>query len=325
MIEYLEMRLYTNAAATTFVLLPEFGDLSFDKKYNDIGAINFSYPLFESQVLGIKDQSLIGLVVGYTDGTTTEIERYLLNTTNDEKVVDGTRMKTLSGRSIFSILEDAVVYPSNWPVTVPSGHEFISSTPGTIWRALILRAKNRGAFPNLVETGFSGTQDSNGSVWVHSLTQQFANGTYYTQALQDFMDRGIIDARVRGWTFEVYNGGTLGSHIAVGTLEVRPAQNVTDMVTNTDSSESCSTVLIEGEEGTALERSDAGALTLLGRRRERFVSQGGIGDSGILTILGDAELAQYARIPAEETVGVADFDNLEAFKDFDVADCPLRN
>lgn len=320
MIEYVELRHYTNAAATDYVLLTEFGDLSFDKKYNELGAINFTYPHTEAKALGIKDQSLVGMVVGYSDGTTKEVERYYVYSTSNEKVIDGVRMSSFGGRSHLSILEDAVVYPSNWPITAPGGHEFIDATAGTIWRTLIARAKARGTLTQVNETTFSGTQDSLAGQWVHVLTQQFPTGAVYMQTLADFMDRGIVDARMDGWDLIIANAGTFGQHIDIGTIEVRPANNVTEMTITTDSSESCSSVLIEGEEGTAVERTDSSAQTALGRRRERFIQQGGVGDVGILSLLGDLELTQYARIPAEETVGVTDFDNLEAFKDFDVAD-----
>lgn len=320
MINYVELRLFTDAAHTQYVVLPDFSNLSFDKKYNDIGAISFEYPSVQAQALGLTDQDFIGVRVGYSDGTTKDVEQYVIESTDDDKVVDDTRMRTLSGRAKFAVLDDAVVYPSNWPVTSPSGHDFVAATPGTIWRTLIQRAKTRGTFPQLVETSFSGTQDTNGATWLASLSQTFSNGTTYTQALQDMMDRGLVDARMVGWNLQIYNGTTLGNHIAIGSLEVRPASNVTEMSTSTNSSESCSSVLIEGEEGTSLERSNTSALTLIGRRRERYVTQGGIADAGILAILGDAELSQYARIPTEETVGIVDSDNLEAFKDFDVAD-----
>jgi hypothetical protein len=392
-IEYVELRLYTDAAATNYVLLPKFSGITFDVKYNDVGAIQFDYPLADAKALGIVDQSLVGVVLGFTNGTSREVERYYVNTTSDQKVVDGTRMKTLQGVATLKSLGDACVYPSNWirqaatlwtrasnnvtltigahtfgvgskvfitgvpneptvngeqtltsvtgttitfsnvgsnvgstalsdawvTQSAPSGHEFVLNTPGTIFRTLIDRAQARGALVNIVETSFSGTNDSNSAVWAHTHSQLYATGTSYYAILSEFMERGYIDAWMDGWDLRIVNGGTRGSHIGIGTLELRPAQNVTEMTTSTQSEESASTVLIEGEVGTAVERHNAAAQTLLGRRRERFVSQGGIRDAGILSILADAELTVYGRVPTEETIGISP-GMLTPFLDFDIAD-----
>lgn len=319
-ISYIEIRHYNDLSGANYVLLPNFSELTFDKKYNDIGAIDFKYPYEQARSIGISDQSLVGIVVGFSDGSAQEIERYLLNTTESEKASDSTKSLHVTGRSVFSVFDDAIVYPSNWPSTQPSGQEFVNNNPGTIWRTLILRAKNRGALSQVSETGFSGSADSNGQGWQIFLSQTYSTGTSYTQVFTDMMDRGICDARVVGWRLDVANGGSFGRHVDIGTLEVRPAKNTTEMVVSTDSSEACSTVLIEGDSGAAVERNSGNALGAVGRRRERYVSQGGIDDNGILSVLGDAELGIYGLIPQEETVGVTDFDALEVFKDFDVAD-----
>lgn len=318
-IDYVEFRLY-DATASTYVLLPNFTSASFDVKYNDIGALNIEYPLDEAKSLGLVDQALIGVILGFSDGTIVEPERYLVYTTSENKLADGTRTRKIVCRSSLTFLEDAVVYPSNWPVTAPTGHSFVAQTPGTMLRTLIDRAQARGALTNVIETGFTGIVDSNATPWALTVDRDFATNTGYLTILQDFMTQGYVDARMVGWNLNVYNGGSLGNHIAIGTLEVRPASNVSEMEINTDSSESCSTVLVQGEAGTAVERHNASVQTLLGRRRERGVSQGGIKDSGTLNILGDGELALHGKINTEETVGIALTSNTTPFKDFTVAD-----
>lgn len=392
-LDYIEMRLYSDLTATSFVLLPNYVDVQFDVKYNDIGAITFNYPLEAAEALGLTDQDLIGVVLGFSNGTTVEIDRYFIESTNDEKVKDDQRIRSFTGRSSLAILNDAKVYPSNWKVTAinsysrsgnvatldvgashgygvaqkvfvvgidssfngevilssvgsttisypstgtnlgtttgpansfvvsatPSGHSFTDSTVGTILRTLVDRAQARGALTQVDESTFSGTNDSNGIVWGELHTQNYSTGTDYYELLQEFMERGYVDAWMDGWKLRVVNGGDRGQHVGIGTVELRPAKNVTEMVTTTNSAESASTVLIEGDEGTAVERHNPSAQTLLGRRRERYVQQGGIRDAGVLTLLGNAELDLYGRVPTEETVGVAP-NGLMPFVDFQISD-----
>jgi hypothetical protein len=330
-----ELRLY-NAAATSWTLLPNFITLNADEKYNDISAIQLDYPLDDdtsqnitgAKTLGLAEGSLLGMVLIYDDGTYTEPERYVIDSANDKKVFDGKRVRSLTGRSTLGVyLEDCQVYPSNWPVTAPAGHEFVNATAGTIWRTLIQRAQDRAAatsstagIVNVVETGFSGTNDSTGAAWSLTLgDQQFDNGTSYLQIAQDQMSRGIVDMRLEGWTLFVQNGGTYGNHVPIGVVEIRPARNATDMTKSSDATDSASTILMSGDEGTAIERHSSGAQTILGRRRERSVAQGGIADSGTLTILADAELTMRGRVASEETVGVA-LTDISPWKDFSPAD-----
>ena len=127
MITAVEYRLY-NDAATSFSLLPNFTTIAHDTKYNDIGAFQMTYPLYDfvdddnntqsgASTLSLDDGSLVGAVVLFDDGTFTEIERYVIDSTSDELVKDGIRLRTLTGRSTLGVFfEDALVYPSNWPV-----------------------------------------------------------------------------------------------------------------------------------------------------------------------------------------------------------------
>lgn len=306
----------------SYVLLPDYATLSFDVKYNNLAALSFEYPESAAKALGLKDGSTVGVVV--SDGQDPkEVEKYIVTATGGDRVSDGALLKTFTGTSTLSTPGDANVYPSNWnPVTKtggkPPGHEFVDARIGTIWRTLILRAKQRGCFPFLDETSFDGLADSNGVAWAAQISANYGTGENYSRILQDQMDRGLVDAWVEGNTLKMLNGGTRGTHIGIGTLELRPAKNLSDIAVSTDSQDSASAVFIEGDDGVVVERVSTQALQELGRRRERAVNQQGISDVGTLTLLADAELTTYGRIPAEETLGVAA--TLTPFFDFDVAD-----
>lgn len=297
----------------------DFSNLSFDLKYNDLGVINFAIPLEQAIAAGASDQAEASVWVG-TESEMRLVERYVLEGTSDDKVVDGQRFRTLDGRSLLALLYDAVVHPSNWPVTSPAGHLFKEVTLGTIFRTLIARAKSRGVLETLREVGFTAAVDSSGAAWTAIHSQEYANGADYYSLLSDFMQRGLADVWVDPSTrdLRIVNGGQRGAHIPITALEIRPAVNVSELTIATQSAESCSTVLIEGEEGTAVSVSNDSMKALLGRKRERFVSQGGIADAGILTILGNAELETYGRVATEETVGLAQ--SVTPFLDFNVGD-----
>ena len=225
MIQYIELRKYNALAANTgYEVLTHHKSLNFDKKRNDIGVINFDYPLEEAQALGLDEDALIGVVIGFDNGTVSEVERYLLSSTSDEKVVDAQRFLSIAGESTLSILKEAMVYPSNWPTTEPTGHEFIDNNIGTIFRTLILRAKNRGGLVPVVETGFSGTLDSNGVAWDNIYSTTYASGTNYWQIISDRAVIGLADVSMTGWNLNITNGGAMGSHISIDTLEVRPEE-----------------------------------------------------------------------------------------------------
>ena len=315
MIEYVEFRLNSPFGQ---VLLPDFTTATLDVKYNDAGVIEFGYPTKEAGQLGLRDQSSVSAILGIGDDSI-EVDRYIISGTSDTVVSDSKPTTTFTGDSVIKSLNDAVVYPSNWPVTAPSGHEFIDATFGTIWRTLILRAKNRGALLDVTETSFSGTKDSSGADWTFLHSKVFETGKKYFTLLQELMEGGLIDAWMDpDMNLQIVNGGTRGSVIDIGTVEIKPAKNIADLTIATQSSESASVLLMEGEEGTSVERTDAFFESQLGRRRETFLAQSGVADGGILDMLAEKALEIAARIPTEETVGITN--GLTPFLDFNVGD-----
>lgn len=317
-IEYVELRTHRNGNA---FLMPDYVSTTMDVKYNEPGALEFLYPTRLAEALSLRDTAVVSATVGFKGGLASKVETYTINSTSEERLVDGEPVTTFSAVSALDLLNEAMVYPSNWPVTAPAGHEFVEMSIGNIFRTLMQRAKERGTLLDIDVSSFTGTHDSNGAIWSHLHSQKYENGKSYYSILQEFIDRGLVDAWVDSdLRLHLVNGGTRGRHVDIGEVEVRPAYNASDMTLATKSDESASAVLIEGTSGTALERVNLGFQNEIGRRRERFVSQGGIGDPGILTILADAELNTAARIPVEETVGLANTSSVVPFRDFHVAD-----
>ena len=210
----------------TVEILPSFKSLTFDRKWKtDPGVIQFQYPSDEATALGLTSESTVVVRVGFSDLTFIDVERYLIETDQDAKVSDGEAMRSFSGRSGLVFLEDALVYPSNWPVTSPTGHSFPNANVGTLFQILLNRAWNRGTLLNLRSPSFSGTLDSGGNGWATQLTQDLSTGTSELQVLSDIVSRGIADVVVTpSLELKIYNPDSVGRHVSIDDLEVRPAK-----------------------------------------------------------------------------------------------------
>lgn len=292
---YAELRLY-NSSGTANAILPDYTALQATAIHNDAGAIDFSYPADLAVATGLGDADEVGLVI---DGT--ERERYIIENTNLVNASDGALIRQFQGRTTLAYLEDAIVYPQNWPVTIPAGHAFVNATPGTILRTLIQQAKNLGYLSIIDETSFTGLLTTDGVGWTKTQTITYSNGQTLLQVVQDMVTRGLCDVRMVGRQLRVYNYGTLAVH---RTVVVRRAFNISEASSSTDSREFASTVLIEGESGVMREVNDATAVSTV-RKRAKFVQQGGISDSGTLTLLAQAELDGSKNIKSQVTLGVS--------------------
>lgn len=293
---YAELRLY-NSAGTATTILPDYSNLQASTLYNDVGAINFTYPLDRAITLGLTDAKELGLVI---DGV--ERERYFIENTTTVHSDDGALLRELQGRSNLAYMEDAIVYPQNWPVTQPAGHDFVDATPGTVLRTLIQHAKTIGYLSQIDETSFTGALTTDGVAWTKTQTINYANGSTLLQAIQDMVTRGLCDVKMVGRQLRVYNYGFLAVHRT--TVVVRRAHNITEASSASDSREFASTVLIEGDNNVMQEVNDAPAVAAV-RKRAKYVSQGGITDAGTLTLLAQAELDSSKNIKNQVTLGIS--------------------
>lgn len=316
---FAETRLRTGSTWSNFTILRNVNGLTFDTKYLDIGAINFSMLTDDAIANGVTDQSVIEIA---PNGTSTFNMWYGIDGTSGTKTTDGARWTTFSGKSIVNWLNDGLVYPSTWP-SVPTvnpdgttaqviqGHSFQNATPGNILRTLVARCQGRTSSGQatlawLDVSTFTGTTTSSGAAWATTLTTTYTNGTTMLQVLQDLLARRLIEYRMNGMQLQVFNYGTNPVHYTADQLTFRRGKNVIEQNTNTDSSTSATTVLIQGDNSAIQEISDSGLLTAIGRRKERYVTQGGITDGPTLTLLGTAELSISGHIQVEESLGVTD-------------------
>lgn len=292
---YAELRKY-NSAGTAAQILPNYTELQASGVYNDAGILDFSYPLDAANAAGLADGSEIGLVI---DGT--EYERYFVENTSTIHASDGTLVREFQGRTTLAYLEDAIVYPQNWPVAVPNGFAFVGATAGTIMRTLMNQAKTLGYLSFIDVSSFTGAATSNGVTWASTLDVTYSTGTTLLQVVLDLVQRGVCDVKMSGRQLLLYNFGFLANH---KTVVLRRALNMTEASSTTDSREFASTVLIEGEDAAIQEANDP-AAALVVRKRARYVQQGGITDPGTLLLLAQAELSTSKAIKEEITVGIS--------------------
>lgn len=323
-----ELRLRSGTNWVNYTILPDFKDLSYDSRYLDVGIVTFTVTQEYADSLGLGDDSIVEVA---PNGISRYNLWYNIDGTSGTRTADGVQWKTLTGKSLVSLLAECRVYPSSWPTlpvinadgsTTPviQGHSFQNATPGTILRTLIARGKGRGGLTWLDETSFTGTTTSNGVAWGQTLSPTYATGTTLLQVIQDLAERRAIQFRMNGAQLQVYNYDSQISFKTPEQVTLRRGLNVLEQSTNTNSAEGASVVLIQGDQTAIAEVSTLpdGSAPSVSRRRELFVAQGGITDVPTLQFLAKAQLAISGHIKYEESIAGSDI--LEPWTNYDVGD-----
>jgi hypothetical protein len=231
---------------------------------------------------------------------------------------------TWGGKTFMSRLSEAIVYPVNFPSPDPPHHSFPSATPGAVMQTLLQRAVDRGALldPPLVWGSFSPEEDSNGDPWANTVSMIFDAGVDLLQVLESLINLGVVEAKMVGRELFLYNPGGLGvDHtVSVTPVTLTLAGQVVEQPIVESADGLFNAVLAEGDEGVYVERTDAGSIAQWGRK-ESFISQGGVNETGTLTVLADAALARNAGLKGEYTCKIAPVSGQpQPFRDFEVGD-----
>lgn len=88
---------------------------------------------------------------------------------------------------------------------------FKNETPGEALQWAIHRAKGRGCFPKL-KIDFTEHKDSNGKKWSKRLTTKFDAGGDLLEFVQWMTEHGKAEARMNGWTLQLFNPNTGRDH-----------------------------------------------------------------------------------------------------------------
>lgn len=293
-------------------LLPNFSDLKVSLDLSDVGSATMQYPRGESGAELLADQTEIAV---FADGVEIPDCRWIIEGTDGNVLADSTDplatgvLRSYSGRNLWQLFDQAVVYPQSWPTIIAgdSNHNFASATAGTILGTLFQRAQTRGLLAGL-SWAFTDTVDSDGNPWTLQLTIAFDAGVSYLAIIQNLVDQGVIDVQLLGRTVRVTNAGGVSVDRTLGSkpLILRAGRDIIDAPTKTDSRGLRTVALIKGDDGVFEEIVDPLATAAGGPgRRETFISQGGVKDSGTLIALGQATLDRVKQVRTEVTHGLA--------------------
>lgn len=322
-----EVRSFTSAGVQNAVLggaTPEFTGI-----LNGAGTLQISLPGVLATQYGMTHNLEVGL---FRDGVEIKNSRARLRETEGNSIGAGDAPGTggdvtWAGRTFLSILEKAIVYPSNWP-TVPraDGHQFTTATAGSIMKTLINLAQTRGALTGLTHASWSTTTDSKGVAWASTINVKAETGNSVMSILDLLIRAGMVDVEMDGREMRLYNSGTLGTNMGAGPggiaspIILRRGLQVVDVPYSETSEEQANAYLLMGDDGVMVERTNGTSIANYGRM-EASLSQSGVNDFGTLQVFGDIALQKTSTPRSSITVKVEDLAaSFRPFVDYTVGD-----
>lgn len=284
--------------------LPDFKLLKIGPALSDIGALEFEYA---------RSGASYALVAGEDpevcctyNGVEIDSGRFLLQDDEHDEVSEDSAYRKFVGRTAVAVwLEDAIVYPPTGSTTKAAPSTFTNATVGTIMATLILRAQTRGTSSLINYSSFTSSVDSNGAAWTKLLTIEYETGVGLLQVLQNLIEQGVVEARFDKRQLHLYNPGGIGADrtVQADPVVLRTGRDIKEAPQKRTTRDLANVVLMGGDDDVLTQRTDAGSLGVR-RRRETFVSQGGVTDSGTLAIIGDTQLALRADPKVQKTIGL---------------------
>ena len=287
------LRLY-DASKTPLGLLPEHSGLVNQIELNAPGSLTCSYPMSGVNV-GLLDRDVAYLAI--VEGGVESPDWFVLDEDTDDESDPGgaSRMLTIAGRGLMAVLEQAEVYPkAHTPgaavTNMVAEHAFADSTPGTILKTFIDRAKARGCFPDLTYD-FTATTDSNGVAWPKVYDITYPAGTNYLTLATDMAENEWIDLRMVGFKLQAFIPDTVLGGTMLSNVVLRAGQQVLSGPRRRSRRGIISHLLGLGEGKNIVEVSSAPTATRYGRR-EGNAADGRLTTTGSVTNLANATLSQ---------------------------------
>lgn len=283
-------------------VLPTPQALSGSLPFGDVGAFSIDYPANGPKSPWLAGACEVALEVSYDGGLTwaePNDARYLRIRRKGDQV-DKPQVVSYEGPSYLWLLEKSKVLPEG-ALNADGKRPFLTKNAGAILRTLIQEAKARGELPGLDVTTFSEDNDSSGAAWAKVITLYYEPGVSYLTILLNLQSQGMLDFTMAGRSLRVYNADTTmagdsGARLIRGRdLTEAPYQATLEGV--------ASHVFLAGDKGLTFERANPTAPTPWGRWTS-YISQGGVTDTGTMTVLTDAALDLASGEREENTYGL---------------------
>lgn len=297
----MQLELVYMTGNSPLVPMPDVIGLELSPIFSDVGVVKFKYPKDGVNAQYVTGGSEFAVTL---DGVEIPDVRFVLEEDGiDEAAEDG--MYECQGRTMLQGTEYAVVHPPNWPSYTEPKTTYDNATPGAIMRAQYLAAQARGAMVGYTFTTWNASTDSNGQAWTKSVSIQYDPGVSLLSVLRNLVDQKAVEVRMIGRDIRLYNPDTLGVDLTTTHPDwiLRNGRDTKDSPRKTSRKDLATVILVQGEAGYLVERSDSGAIATYGYR-ETFLNQSGITDSGTLNALGDATLGQIKQPRVEKTHGL---------------------
>ena len=283
------MRVY-DAGGNFLVEFPYFVTMMVLDCVNDVGSFTFNWNLNSpggSNLISDTDLQM-AVCMDFRDGNGyTEVARYLYEQDTYDPSMSESAIIQANGRSIVALLDQALIYPQGGVGSQNTSWSFSGATPGKIMNDLINAAKARGCFPFLT-TSFTSGHDSSGNAWTQSFTNAYSAGQSLLTTLLALAQGGLCDFNMTGTTLNLYNPNTTLATDRSSTVCLRRNREILDVPYQRDRTQIGTVMLAIGDNGVNVERT-AGTLGTIGRR-EKYLSQGGVTDTGTLNYWADQNL-----------------------------------
>lgn len=287
------MRVYS-ATGTLLCEFPYFTNLMALDCINDVGSFSLNWNLNSPGASNLISDTALQMAVcmDFRDGNGfQEVARYLYEQDTYDAAMDEAAIIQANGRSIVAILEQGIVYPQGGVGSTTTSWSFTGATPGKIMNDLISAAKARGCFSSL-STSFTSGADSSGNAWSQSFTNSFGAGQSLLQVLLGMAQGGLCDFNMTGTTLNMYNPNTTLATDRSTSIYLRRGRDLLSAPQQRDRTQIGTVMLAIGDNGVNVERT-ATTLGTIGRY-ERYLSQGGVTNTGTLAYWADQALGSIA-------------------------------
>lgn len=270
--------------------------------FGDVGGVEVAYPKAAPKASALAQPCEIAVEVSYDDGATwvEPDDGRFLRLVRRGDTVETPELRTYSGPAYVWRLAKARVLPEG-ALNSEGKRPFLTKNAGAIMRTLTNEAQARGALSGMDFTTFSEANDSNGAPWTQVVTLYYEPGLDYLTVLLNLQAQGMLDFKMVGRSLRIYNGDTVMAGDSGATLQ--RGRDLTEAPYTGTMEGLADFVYLAGDSGVSLSRTNAGATAPWGRW-ESFISQGGVSDTGTMTILTDSALELSAVERVENTYGL---------------------